>query len=153
HINRTVLSEEPLPAYEPLPMPQPAAPLPECEEVWSALVTGLRDYVVKNGFRSVVLGLSGGIDSAVSAALAVDALGADAVYGVSMPSDYSSGHSRSDAADLAKRTGLHYDVQPIGGMVSVFVDQLGLSGLAEENVQARCRGVTLMALSNSAGHL
>jgi NAD+ synthase (glutamine-hydrolysing) len=152
-VHRTVLSEQPLPAYPPRPLPATVEPLPEAEEVWSALVTGLRDYVVKNGFRSVVLGLSGGIDSAVSAALAVDALGADAVYGVSLPSDYSSEHSRSDAADLAERTGLHYDTQPIGGMVKAFVDQLGLTGLAEENVQARCRGVTLMALSNSAGHL
>jgi NAD+ synthase (glutamine-hydrolysing) len=70
-----------------------------------------------------------------------------------MPSDYSSEHSRSDAAQLAERTGLHYSVQPIADMVRVFVEQLGLTGLAEENVQARCRGVALMALSNSAGHL
>jgi NAD+ synthase (glutamine-hydrolysing) len=101
----------------------------------------------------VVLGLSGGIDSAVCAALAVDALGADAVYGISMPSSYSSAHSRSDAAELAERTGLHYQIQPIEDMVNVFVRQLGLSGIAEENVQARCRGVTLMALSNQHGHL
>jgi NAD+ synthase (glutamine-hydrolysing) len=101
----------------------------------------------------VVLGLSGGIDSAVCAALAVDALGADAVYGVSMPSSYSSEHSRADAAGLAERTGLHYQVQPIGEMVQVFVGRLGLTGLAEENVQARCRGVTLMALSNQYGPL
>ncbi|MGH3674104.1 MAG: NAD(+) synthase, partial [Pseudonocardiaceae bacterium] len=87
------------------------------------------------------------------AALAVDALGADAVYGLSMPSSYSSPHSRTDAADLARRTGLPYQVQPIGGMVEAFVGELGLSGLAEENVQARCRGVTLMALSNQHGHL
>jgi NAD+ synthase (glutamine-hydrolysing) len=128
-------------------------PLPDEAEVWWALRTGLGDYVHKNGFRSVVLGLSGGIDSAVVATLAVDALGPDAVYGVSMPSDYSSGHSKDDAADLAKRTGLHYAVQPIAAMVKAFVSQLGLVGLAEENVQARCRGVTLMALSNSDGHL
>jgi NAD+ synthase (glutamine-hydrolysing) len=89
----------------------------------------------------------------VVAALAVDALGPDAVYGVSMPSSYSSEHSKDDAADLAKRTGLHYSVQPIAAMVEAFVSQLGLTGLAEENVQARCRGVTLMALSNSDGHL
>jgi NAD+ synthase (glutamine-hydrolysing) len=121
--------------------------------MWWALRTGLGDYVRKNGFRSVVLGLSGGIDSAVVAALAVDALGGDAVYGVSMPSNYSSEHSKDDAADMAERTGLHYSVQPIAGMVDAFVSQLELSGLAEENVQARCRGVTLMALSNSDGHL
>ncbi|HEX9335613.1 MAG TPA: NAD(+) synthase, partial [Pseudonocardiaceae bacterium] len=128
-------------------------PLSEPAEVWAALVTGLRDYARKNGFRSAVLALSGGIDSAVVAALAVDALGADAVHAVSMPSDYSSEHSKTDAADLAERTGLHYDVQPIADMVRVFVGQLGLTGLAEENVQARCRGVTLMALSNANGHL
>ncbi len=152
-VRRVPLSEEPVAPY-PAQQPPPAAtPLPDCAEVWSALVTGLRDYVVKNGFRSVVLGLSGGIDSAVVAALSADALGPDAVYGVSMPSSYSSEHSRSDAADLAQRIGLHYDVQPIGEMVKVFVEQLHLAGLAEENVQARCRGVTLMALSNKDGHL
>ncbi len=152
-VRRVPLDSEPVPAY-PVPLtPVVAEPLSEPAEVWSALVTGLRDYAVKNGFSSAVLGLSGGIDSAVCAALAVDALGADNVYGVSMPSGYSSEHSRSDAADLAKRTGLHYDVQPIGAMVDVFVGQLGLTGLAEENVQARCRGVTLMALSNMEGHL
>ncbi|MGB6162756.1 MAG: NAD+ synthase [Pseudonocardiaceae bacterium] len=157
-VRRVILAEDPLPAHFPaLPAPttEPPTtePLSEEAEVWSALVTGLRDYSRKNGFRSVVLGLSGGIDSAVCATLAVDALGADAVYGVSMPSSYSSAHSRSDAAELAERTGLHYQVQPIGDMVDVFVRQLGLSGIAEENVQARCRGVTLMALSNQHGHL
>jgi NAD+ synthase (glutamine-hydrolysing) len=135
-------------------VPAPVAePLSEEAEVWGALVTGLRDYTHKNGFRSVVFGLSGGIDSALVAALSVDALGADAVHGVSMPSSYSSAHSRDDAADLARRTGLHYSVQPIGAMVDAFVGQLELTGLAEENVQARCRGVTLMALSNAHGHL
>ncbi|MCP2170363.1 NAD+ synthase [Goodfellowiella coeruleoviolacea] len=152
-VRRVVLSEAPLPAYEPQPVPPPAEPLSDEAEVWTALVLGLRDYVRKNGFRSVVLGLSGGIDSAVVAALAVDALGADAVHGVSMPSSYSSEHSRSDAADSASRTGLHYQVQPIADMVEVFVNQLGLTGLAEENVQARCRGVILMGLSNQYGHL
>jgi NAD+ synthase (glutamine-hydrolysing) len=150
---RRVLHADPLPAYEPLPTPAPFAPLPELAEVWAALVLGLGDYVRKNGFGSVVLGLSGGIDSAVCAALAVDALGADNVHGVSLPSVYSSDHSRSDAQDLAERTGLHYQVQPIADMVETFVTQLGLTGLAEENVQARCRGVTLMGLSNQHGHL
>ncbi|WP_272913887.1 nitrilase-related carbon-nitrogen hydrolase [Rhodococcus sp. BS-15] len=83
------------------------------EQVWGALVTGLRDYVHKNGFRSVALGLSGGIDSAVVAAIAVDALGSDAVHGVSMPSTYSSDHSRTDAEDFASRTGIHFRVEPI----------------------------------------
>jgi NAD+ synthase (glutamine-hydrolysing) len=121
--------------------------------VWNALVLGLRDYTEKIGFNSVILGLSGGIDSAVVAAIAVDAIGADRVHAVSMPSVYSSDHSKDDAAEMARRTGLHYRVEPIADMVAVFVDQLGLTGLAEENVQARCRGVTLMALSNQEGHL
>jgi NAD+ synthase (glutamine-hydrolysing) len=152
-VRRLVLVGDAAPAY-PAGSPAPRTePRSDEAEVWNALVTGLRDYTRKNGFRSVVLGLSGGIDSAVCATLAVDALGADAVYGISMPSSYSSAHSRSDAADLAERTGLHYQVQPIGDMVDVFVRQLGLSGIAEENVQARCRGVTLMALSNQHGHL
>ncbi|MFI9386241.1 NAD+ synthase [Kutzneria sp. NPDC052558] len=152
-VTRLTLESAELPGYEPLPAPAPAAPLSDCAEVWGALVTGLRDYVHKNGFRSVILGLSGGIDSAVVASVAVDALGPDAVYGVSMPSSYSSEHSRSDAALTAELTGLHYDTQPIGDMVKVYVDQLGLTGLAEENIQARCRGMLLMALSNADGHL
>ncbi|MGH3993383.1 MAG: NAD(+) synthase, partial [Pseudonocardiaceae bacterium] len=157
-VRRVVLSEDPLPGYPPAPAPPPAEPhvakpLSAEAEVWGALVSGLGDYVRKNGFRSVVLGLSGGVDSAVCAALAVDAVGADAVHGVAMPSSYSSAHSLSDAADLAARTGLHYQVQPIAEMVDVFVRRLGLTGLAEENVQARCRGVILMGLSNQHGHL
>ncbi|UVS77249.1 NAD+ synthase [Actinokineospora sp. UTMC 2448] len=151
-VRRVVLSDEP--RQDGVRHPGVIAePLPEEAEIWSALVTGLRDYTQKNGFRSVVLGLSGGIDSAVVAALAVDALGADAVHGVSMPSAYSSEHSRADAAELAERTGLHFSEQPIADMVEVFVKQLGLTGLAEENVQARCRGMTLMGLSNQHGHL
>ena len=122
-------------------------------EVWDALVLGLRDYVNKNGFKSVVLGLSGGIDSAVCAVLAADAIGATNVYGVSMPSKYSSGHSKSDAADLAERISCHYRTEAIEGMVDAFEGQLGLGGLASENLQARMRGVILMALSNSEGHL
>jgi NAD+ synthase (glutamine-hydrolysing) len=123
------------------------------EEIWSALVLGLRDYVNKNGFRSIILGLSGGIDSAVVAAIAVDALGPSRVFGVSMPSGFSSGHSRDDAADLAKRTGLDYRVEPIQPMVDAFLANMSLSGLAVENLQARVRGVILMALSNQEGHL
>ncbi|HLY32913.1 MAG TPA: NAD+ synthase, partial [Jatrophihabitantaceae bacterium] len=122
-------------------------------EVWGALVTGLRDYVGKNGFRSVVLGMSGGIDSAVVAAVAADAIGGANVYGVSMPSSYSSEHSKSDAADLAARIGAHYRVVPIAPMLDAWVGALNLTGVAEENVQARIRGTTLMALSNSEGHL
>lgn len=123
------------------------------EEIWSALVLGLRDYVNKNGFRSVILGLSGGIDSAVVATIAVDALGADRVFGVSMPSGYSSEHSKDDALELAKRSGLDYRVEPIQPMVDAFLANMSLSGLAVENLQARVRGVILMALSNQEGHL
>jgi NAD+ synthase (glutamine-hydrolysing) len=123
------------------------------EEIWSALVLGLRDYVDKNGFRSIILGLSGGIDSAVVATIAVDALGADRVFGVSMPSGYSSAHSKDDARELADRTGLDYRVEPIQPMVDAFLANLSLSGLAVENLQARVRGVILMALSNQEGHL
>jgi NAD+ synthase (glutamine-hydrolysing) len=122
-------------------------------EVWGALVVGVRDYVRKNGFRSVVLGMSGGIDSAVVAAIAADAIGGENVYGVSMPSSYSSDHSKSDAAELAERIGAHYREVPIAAMVDDFVESLKLTGLAEENVQARVRGTTLMALSNAEGHL
>jgi NAD+ synthase (glutamine-hydrolysing) len=152
-VRRSTLPGEAPADRPPLGPPARYEPLPDEAELWWALRTGLGDYVRKNGFGSVVLGLSGGIDSAVAAALAVDALGPDAVYGVSMPSKYSSEHSKGDAADMAERTGLHYSVQPIGEMVEAFVSQLSLTGLAEENVQARCRGVTLMALSNAEGHL
>src|SRR4051794_11466176 len=122
-------------------------------EVWSALVTGLAGYVRKNGFGSVLLGLSGGIDSAVVAALAADAIGGRNVVGVSMPSDYSSDHSRDDAAELARRIGADYRVQPIAPMVRAYLDQMRLSGVAEENLQARVRGTVLMAISNSEGPL
>jgi NAD+ synthase (glutamine-hydrolysing) len=122
-------------------------------EVWGALVVGLRDYVLKNGFGSVVVAVSGGIDSAVVAAIAADAIGGANVHGISMPSAYSSEHSRSDAADLAQRIGAVYRVVPIAPMVDAFVTSLKLTGLAEENVQARVRGTTLMAISNAEGHL
>ncbi|WP_017973946.1 NAD+ synthase [Actinopolyspora halophila] len=154
HVSRITLSPDPVPEYEPL---QPDSPVVEAlseeAEIWSALVTGLRDYVRKNGFAAVTFGFSGGIDSSVCAALAVDALGPGALYGVSLPSHYSSEHSRSDAAELAERLGCHFETHAIEDMVRVFVDQLGLSGLAEENIQARCRGMTLMALSNQHGRL
>jgi NAD+ synthase (glutamine-hydrolysing) len=123
------------------------------EQIWNALVLGLRDYVNKNGFKSVVLGLSGGIDSAVCASIAADAIGADRVFGVSMPSRYSSEHSRSDADDSAERIGLHFRTEPIESLVDAFESQLGLTGVAAENLQARMRGVILMGLSNAEGHL
>ncbi|MFD2763366.1 NAD+ synthase [Micromonospora eburnea] len=128
-------------------------PVADEAELWQALVLGLRDYVDKNRFPSVVLGLSGGIDSAVAAAISVDALGPDRVVGVSMPSQHSSEHSRSDAEELAKRTGLDYRIQPIQPMVDAFLANMSLSGVAVENLQARVRGVILMALSNQEGHL
>jgi NAD+ synthase (glutamine-hydrolysing) len=127
--------------------------LPDEEEVWNALVVGLRDYVRKNGFRSVVLGMSGGIDSAVVAAVAADAIGGANVHGVSMPSVYSSEHSRTDASDLARRLGASYREVPIRSLVDAFQAVLPLTGVAEENLQARLRGTTLMGLSNSEGHL
>jgi len=130
-----------------------ATPLSEEAEMWNALVMGLRDYVGKNGFRSVVLGLSGGIDSALVAAIAIDALGAKRVNGVAMPSKYSSGHSVEDAQALADATGIHFRITPIAPMVDAFMDNVVLKGLAEENLQARVRGTTLMGISNQEGHL
>ncbi len=131
----------------------PAAALDETAQIWAALVTGTRDYVHKVGGRTVALGMSGGIDSALVAVIAADAVGADNVYGVGMPSKYSSDHSKDDAADQAERMGIHFRFEPIEHMVESFVGQLNLSGLAEENIQARCRGMTLMSLSNLDGHL
>jgi NAD+ synthase (glutamine-hydrolysing) len=122
-------------------------------EVYGALVTGVRDYVRKNGFSTVILGLSGGIDSALTATIAADALGADRVHVVLMPSRYSSEHSVADAEDLAKRQGLHARTVPIGAVVDAFGGELTLHGLAAENLQARIRGTILMALSNEHGHL
>ena len=123
------------------------------EEVWSALVMGLCDYVKKNGFTSVALGLSGGIDSALVATLAVDALGKDRVYGVSLPSQFSSGHSLTDAKSLASNLGIDYRVIPIEPIVESFRSAATLTGIAEENIQARVRGSLLMGLSNQEGHL
>ena len=122
-------------------------------QAWNALVLGLRDYIKKNGFKSVVLGLSGGIDSAVCATIAADAIGAENVYGVSMPSRYSSDGSKDDAEELASRRGINYRVQPIEEMVKPFETGLELTGLSAENLQARVRGVILMGLSNKEGHL
>jgi NAD+ synthase (glutamine-hydrolysing) len=130
-----------------------AEPMHPDAEVYSALVTGLHGYTTKNGFRSVVLGLSGGIDSALVAAIAADAIGGQNVVGVSMPSRHSSEHSKDDACDLARRIGADYRVQPIGPIVDAFESQLDLPGIAGENLQARVRGVILMGISNTEGHL
>ena len=147
-----IISEPPILKYKKL-IPGVAPRLDDLAEIWQALVVGLRDYVIKNRFPSVVLGLSGGIDSAVVAAIAVDAIGADRVHGIALPSKYSSDHSLSDAKQLAINTGVKYRIIEIEPMVQSFISNLGLSGVAEENVQARVRGTTLMGLSNQEGHL
>jgi NAD+ synthase (glutamine-hydrolysing) len=134
-------------------VPGIAARLGAEEEVWNAIVVGLRDYIGKNGFSEVVIGLSGGIDSALVAALAVDAIGPDKVHGVAMPSKYSSTHSIEDAVALAANTGLGLRTVSIESMVDAYMDELELTGLAEENLQARVRGTTLMAISNQEGAL
>ena len=122
-------------------------------EMWQGLVIGLRDYITKNGFKSVVVGLSGGIDSALVAAIAIDALGAKRVNGVAMPSKYSSDHSVADAQGLADATGIHFRITPIAPMVDAYMANVVLKGLAEENLQARVRGTTLMGISNQEGHI
>jgi NAD+ synthase (glutamine-hydrolysing) len=151
-VTRHVLSEEPVPAYDPRPG-SVAKPLDDCEEVWRALVLGLGDFIDKNGLPSVILGLSGGIDSALVATLAVDALGPDRVYAVGLPSKYSSEGSLVDAEDLAERLRLHYEVIPIAPIVDAFHVSVELTGVAAENLQARVRGTLLMGLSNQHGHL
>ena len=133
--------------------PTVAERLSDEAEIWQALVVGLRDYIVKNKFKSIVLGLSGGIDSALVAAIAIDAVGASNVFGVAMPSKYSSGHSVEDAQALADATGINFSIQSIAPMVDSFMQNLKFTGVAEENLQARVRGTTLMGISNSEGHL
>ncbi|WP_163650598.1 NAD+ synthase [Modicisalibacter sp. 'Wilcox'] len=133
-------------------------PLLDAEEsLYCALVTGVRDYVNKSGFKGVVLGLSGGIDSALSLAIAVDALGPDRVQAVMMPYHYTADISREDAAEQARRLGVHYEVLPIVSMVEAADETLAQSfagapqDTTEENLQSRCRGVLLMAISNKKG--
>ena len=133
--------------------PTVAERLSDEAEIWQALVVGLRDYIVKNNFKSVVLGLSGGIDSALVAAIAIDAVGAKNVYGIALPSKYSSEHSIEDAQALADATGINFSIQSIAPMVDSFMQNLKFTGVAEENLQARVRGTTLMGISNSQGHL
>ena len=151
-VRRTILTSQPVPAYEPHPAPL-APPLEDLAEIYHALVLGLRDYVRKNGFRTVLLGLSGGIDSTLVGAIACEALGPENVFGVSNPSEWSTEHSRTDAAELARRTGLHLETVPIAPMVDAFRAAVKVDGLAEENLQARIRAVVWMALSNQHGHL
>jgi NAD+ synthase (glutamine-hydrolysing) len=151
-VERVEVIDPPVEAYEPQP-PMVAESVGDEAEVWGALVSGTRDYVRKNGFRSAILALSGGIDSAVVATIARDALGPDAVHVVGMPSRYSSEHSVQDAEDLARRQGLHWQVLPISAMVDAYESTVELTGIAAENLQARVRGTLLMALSNEHGHL
>jgi len=146
-IERTVITTDPVPPFAPA-APTVADPLPDEAEVYHAIVTGLRAYLTKNGIERVYLGVSGGIDSTLTAAIACDAIGAENVYGVSNPSAYSSEHSKSDAAELARRTGLNFTTVPIAPLVDTFADLVKLSGLAEENLQARLRAVTWMGFSN-----
>jgi NAD+ synthase (glutamine-hydrolysing) len=150
-----VLLADPVPPLDPAGAgPGPVWPrLDPVAEVYSALVTGVRDYVRKNRFRSVILALSGGIDSALTATIAADAIGPDLVHVVLMPSSYSSGHSVTDAEDLVKRQGVHARMVPIQPMVDAFQADLQVTGLAAENLQARVRGVILMTLSNAERHL
>ncbi|WP_406325737.1 NAD+ synthase [Streptomyces sp. NBC_01617] len=152
-IDHVVLSDKPVPAYEAELTGGYAERLDDDEELYSALVVGLRAYAAKNGFSSVLIGLSGGIDSALVAAIACDALGAQNVYGISMPSKYSSDHSKGDAAELARRTGLNFRTVPIEPMFDAYMESLGLTGLAEENLQSRLRGTMLMAVSNQEGQI
>jgi NAD+ synthase (glutamine-hydrolysing) len=146
----------------PLPGPAPAEPLaapmiwprlPDLAEIYGALVLGVRDYVRKNGFSSVIQGLSGGIDSALCATIATDALGPDRVHVVLNPGPYSSDHSVADAEELARRQGIHARTIPIKPMLDGFEVSLDLHGLAAENLQARIRGMIWMSLSNEEGHL
>jgi NAD+ synthase (glutamine-hydrolysing) len=147
----------PLPG-EPTPeMESPSSLLDPVEEVYRALTTGLADYVSKNGFTGVIIGLSGGIDSALTAAIAADALGPENVWGISMPSRFSSQHSIDDARQLARNLGIRFDLLPIDDIFATYLDALSdlfkgtEFGVAEENIQARIRGALWMALSNKFG--
>lgn len=149
-----IWEEDTVPASAPAPQPPPIATLHD------ALVMGIRDYFEKTGaFAKALVGLSGGIDSAVTCALAVHALGADRVVGVTMPSKYSSSGSVDDSVDLAEAYGIEFHNIPIVPAVAAFDEMLAdafagtAAGIAEENIQARARGVTLMALSNKFNHL
>jgi len=155
---RITLPDLPVPTQKPV-APVVAPALDRVAEVYRALVLGTRDYVLKNGFKQVVLGVSGGIDSALTAAIAADALGAANVTGVAMPTRYSSFHSLEDAEQLAKNLSIQFLKVPIDNTFQEFLDMLqpAFNGrapdLAEENLQPRIRGTLLMALSNKFGWL
>ncbi|MDP9861625.1 MULTISPECIES: NAD+ synthase [Streptosporangium] len=151
-VERLELSAYPVEPYAPEP-PSIAPQLDDVAEVYSALVLAVRDYVAKNDFQSVILGLSGGIDSALTATIASDAIGPDRVHVVMMPSRYSSEHSLEDAQELVQRQGINAQLVPIADIVDSFEKEIELSGLAAENLQARVRGMILMGLSNQHGHL
>jgi NAD+ synthase/NAD+ synthase (glutamine-hydrolysing) len=131
----------------------------ECEAVYEALVLGTRDYIRKCGFRKVLIGLSGGIDSSLTAAIAVDAVGRENVTGIGMPGPFSSDHSVADARDMAKDLGIHFELISISPTYETFIETLqpvfrgAKADVTEENLQSRLRGVTLMALSNKTGAL
>jgi NAD+ synthase (glutamine-hydrolysing) len=150
------ISDQPIAHDDAAPVRIAPLPSPD-EELYEALVLGTRDYVRKNGFTDVVIGLSGGIDSTLVACVAVDALGADHVHGVAMPSRYSSDGSKSDAYDLAERLGIDCRTVAIEPAFGAYLDMLAPSfegkapDLTEENLQSRIRGTTLMALSNKFG--
>jgi len=146
------LSDTPVSPYAATPA-ELAPRLDPVGGVYRALQLGLHDYVRKNGFRSVLLGVSGGIDSTLVATIAADALGGENVVAISNPSKYSSQGSMDDAAELAANLGLDYRVIPIEPMVSAFLDNVKLTGVAEENLQARVRALVWMGLSNQEGHL
>jgi NAD+ synthase (glutamine-hydrolysing) len=151
-VMHVTISDTPTPPYAAAPAVQ-AARLDPVGEVYRAVQLGLRDYVRKNGFRSVLLGVSGGIDSTLVATIAADALGGENVVAISNPSRYSSQGSQDDAAELAENLGLDYRVIPIEPMVSTFLESVKLTGVAEENLQARVRAVIWMGLGNQEGHL
>lgn len=154
-----LIADVPLKVGEGAPKNRIVPPLPYPENIWEALKLGVRDYVEKNGFNAVLIALSGGIDSALTAAVAVAALGRERVWGVAMPSKYSSEGSVSDARALAQNLGICFDIVPITDLMDGFDRALGplfagtAPGLAEENIQARIRGNLIMALSNKFGAL
>ena len=158
-INRCEITDFNVQATKPTIKASTNQPLERLEEIYNGLVLGVQDYVNKNGFERVVIGLSGGIDSTLTACIAVDALGKEAVIGVSMPSQYSSDHSKEDAACLAQNLGIEYQIIPIDSIFTNFIEVLSESfdcrshDTAEENIQARIRGTILMGLSNKFGWL